>query len=877
VPTPLLLTKFHVPHLRAEHVFRPRLTHRLEAVLTRGMILVSAPAGYGKTMLIAEWLAGRGAAGPRVAWLSLDAADSDPARFFAYLIAALRQVDPTIGRNSESMQQALQPPPPEALLTALINDLVSVSDPCILILDDYHLIASLAVHQQVAFLLDHLPPQVHVIIAARTDPSLPLAAWRAKGHMVELRQDDLQFTDEETAEFLRRAAHTELPATGIAAVQQRTEGWAAGLELLAHSLRGCDDVPGLLASFTGSNRHVLDYLMEEVFERQPADLRDFLLETSVLDRMSAPLCDTLTGRSDSGARLLALEQRNLFVVPLDRSRQWYRYHHLFGDLLRHRLELAAPSGAAHLHLRACGWYAENGFPADAIRHALAAQAWEEAAALISRFTAALLKRGEVATLLGWYEALPAEVVRSRAAWCADYGWPLLLAGRVDEAERYLSLADENVSGDRALAGSIAVARAYAARIRGDGRRAVELSEQALALLPADDWQAHSAVATNLGIAYWYAGSLGRAAQVLGAALEACRRSGNEYAGLAAQLFLCRIEAARGRLRNAAAGYRQVIEAGGGVPLLTIAHVDLARLHYDRNDLLAAAAQAVQAVEIGRQSGQPELQLAAARTLAFVELARGEGAAAQQALAEATALARDPALPPTARRHALAYRMLIALMAGNPEEARYLAGDSPALDEISVLADYLILSLAWARLLLAEGRPAEAAGLLRRREARLQPAGFTAAHIDTRAMQALAAPAGEEALRFLEEALALAAPEGYVRPFVDLGRPMAARLREAAGRGIAVDYIGRLLAAFRTTERRSADDPAPSQPLVDPLSARELEVLRLLAGGSANDEIGRALYVSANTVKAHLKSIYRKLDVNSRHEAVSKARQLGFLL
>ena len=488
----------------------------------------------------------------------------------------------------------------------------------------------------------------------------------------------------------------------------------------------------------------------------------------------------------------------------------------------------------------------------------------------------LLKRGEIATLLGWYQALPDPLVRSRAEWCADYSWPLLLASRVDEAERYLALAEQNVGGDTELAGSIAAARAYAARIKGDGRRAIELSERALALLPADDWQARSAVATNLGMAYWYAGNLNRSEQVLGEAEESNRRSENVYAGLAAKVFLCKVEAARGRLRRATAAYRRAIQEGGDMPLVALAHADLAKLLYDQNDLEAAVAEAQQAVEMGRRSGQPELQIAAMRTLALVQQARGEGAAVGQALAETSQLARRPSLSPPALRHALAYRILIALMAGDLDEAHRLAGDAPALDNAGSLPDYVLLSLAQARLLLAEDRKAEARELLTKREARLRPAGFMAAHVDTRALQALAAPTGHEALGFLAEALALAAPEGYVRPFVDLGRPMAALLREAAARGIAVDFIGRLLAAFRASEHRGAEAPSRNQPLVEPLSERELEVLRLLAGGNTNDEIGRSLYVSTNTVKAHLKSIYRKLDVNSRHEAAGRAQQLNLL-
>ena len=769
----------------------------------------------------------------------------------------------------------LQQPPPhahEALLAALINDLVPVSHPFVLVLDDYHLITSLAVHLQVAFLLEHQPPQMHLVIATRDDPPLPLAAWRARGEVVEIRQSDLRFTDEEALVFLQRTTRMDLPVAGVAAVQQRTEGWPAGLELLAHSLRDCDDVPDLLASFTGSDRYVLDYLMEEVFQCQPAEIQDFLLKTSVLDRLTAPLCDVVTDRTDSRAILLGLEQRNLFLVPLDRSRQWYRYHHLFGDLLRHRLELQAPDSVALLHARACRWYAENELAAEAVHHALAASAWGEAVSLLERHSTALLKRGEVVTLLDWYRGLPDQLVRSQPLLCAGISWPLLLLGQVREAEEYLALAE--LGGD-VPAGLIAAERAYAARISGDGRRAITLSEQALALLPADDWQSRCVIATNLGIAYWYAGNLEHSEHVFHEAHETSRRSGNEYTGLVARIFLCRIEAARGRLRSATAAYRQLIQEDDELSFVALAHADLAKLLYDQNDLADAAAHARQATELGKCSGQPELQLGAARTLALVEQARGRQAAVREALAETIRLARHPAQSPMALSHALAYRILIALLAGDLSEARRLAEDSPP-DRSVTLPDYVLLSLAWARLLLAENRQAEARELLKEREARLEAAGFVAARVDTRALQALAAPTDREGVALLAEALPLAAQEGYVRAFVDLGQPMAALLRKAASQGIAVEFIGRLLAAFRATEHRGGASPTDSQPLVEPLSERELEVLRLLARGNTNDEIGRTLYISANTVKAHLKNIYRKLDVTSRHEATAKAAQLDLI-
>jgi LuxR family maltose regulon positive regulatory protein len=883
VPDSLLLTKFYVPQLRPEYLSRPQLIRRLDEALGRKFTLICAPAGYGKTTLLAEWIAARpsrAATGQRnlsLAWLSLDAADSDPARFFAYLVAALRQVSPTIGRRAEVLSQAVPLPPQEALFTSIINEMVAVPAPFLLVLDDYHLITTLAVHLQMAFLVDHQPPNMHIIIATREDPPLPLAAWRARGQVAEIRQSDLQFSAEETAEFLRRAISAQLSAAQLATIQQRTEGWPAGLELLAHSLRGCADVAGQVESFAGSNRYVLDYLIEEVYQRQAPAAQDFLLQTSVLDRMSAALCDAVTGRDDSAAQLRALEQRNLFVVPLDAARQWYRYHHLFADLLRHRLEQEAPESITELQRRAGRWYADHGYPADAIHHALAACAWEDAAALILRFGDDLLKHGEIATLVGWYRALPDVLVRSQPQLCVGCAWPLILASQVDEAEHYLRLAEaaSGASADRQLAGDIAAARAYIARFKGDSRRAIEQSERALALLPHDNPQ-RGIIALNVGLAYWYAGHLEPAEQVLAEARELCRRAGNHYAGLAAQVFLGNVHAAQGHLRLARAEYEQACEQGGETPLAALAHAALAKLLYDRNELAAAAAHAEQALALSRRSGQPEYEITAARVLALVQQARGETAAAQEALSEIEQLTDSETLSPTALRHALAFRILVALLAGNLVEARRLADSLPGGEEGGSMPDYVYLSLAQARLLLAENRRKEAVALLEQREAILTRAGFVAARIDTCALRALAASTPEEARAHLAEALSLAEHEGYMRPFLDLGEPMAALLHYMAAQGVAVAQVGRLLAAFRMAARGRSADAVRNQPLVEPLSARELEVLRLLAAGQTNAEIGRALYVSANTVKAHLRNIYRKLDVTTRRAAAANAKQLGLL-
>jgi LuxR family maltose regulon positive regulatory protein len=487
---PLLTTKLNIPPVRSGLVPRPRLTERLNEGVTRmpsprKLTLVSAPAGFGKTTLVAEWLTHRrasGDAGRPVAWLSLDEEDNDPARFFTYLVAALQTVDPDIGQAAQAMLQAPQPPPPEPLLTSLINDVAATPRPFVLVLDDYHLIHTLPIHRQLAFLLEHQPPQMHLVIASREDPPLPLSRLRARGQAREIRRADLQFTPEETAEFLQQVARQELPPRDVAALQRRTEGWAAGLQLLALSIRGRDDVLQLVRSFTGSHRYVLDYLIEEVFEQQSAEAQDFLLKTAILDRFTAALCDAVTGRNDGRAVLLALDQANLFIVRLDESRQWYRYHRLFADLLRHRLEVASTHELAQLHRRASRWYAANGLPADAVQHALAGSDWERAATLTLDLGESMLKRGEVATLLGWLQALPDEEVCTRPQLCLSYSWALILTSQLDAAEFYLRRAEQAAEDAPALLGDIAAALAFIARTRGDDRRTIELSRRALSLL-----------------------------------------------------------------------------------------------------------------------------------------------------------------------------------------------------------------------------------------------------------------------------------------------------------------------------------------------------------------------------------------------------------
>ncbi len=871
--TPLLATKLYTPPVRPELVSRLRLVERLDVGPNRKLTLVSAPAGFGKTTLVAEWL---GSVGRPVAWLSLDEEDNDPARFFTYLVAALQTVDPNIGQAAQAMSQSSQPPPPEALLASLINDLAAMPRPCILVLDDYHLIRSLPIHQMLAFLLEHQPPQTHMVIASREDPPLPLSRLRARGQIVEIRQADLRFTGEEALDFLQHVMRLNLSTADAAALHRRTEGWAAGLQLVALSMQGSKDIQQLVASFTGSHRYVLDYLVEEVFQQQSADVQDFLLKTSILNRLTAPLCDAITERDNSRQVLLALEQANLFIVPLDESRQWYRYHRLFADLLRHRLEIESPDDIPQLHQRACRWYADHDFPTDAIRHALAASDWQRASDLILRTHSDLLKRGEMVTLLGWFRALPDEVVFANPELCMEYCWPLILTEQIDDAEPYLAQAEQVALEHEImpLLGGVAVAKAYIARVRGDNVQVIELSEQALSLLPPDEFSGRSIVALNLGMAQWFRGRIQEAERALLEAQRAGRGSGNEYVRWTATLFLGRVQTAQCESRQAVMSYHQMIEQGGQLPIVGLAHYDLGRLSYEWNELAAAADHLQSGIEIVRRGGSAEFEVGGYSALAFISQALGDSAAAQDALQRADRLLENPDISPSTRLYNLSAQVTVALGQGDVDAASRLVERFPKLEESGSFPDYLRLMLAQALVLLAQGQQPAAAEHLATLHGMASQAGWQSVAGRARALQALAAPSLEQALDLLVEALTWAESENYVRIFVDAGEPMAELLRQARSQGIA-EYVDKLLAAFDAPKTPAAKSTV-SQPLIEPLSDRELDVLRLMADGQTNQEIANVLCVSVNTVKTHLKNIYGKLGVNSRRNAAAKAKKLGLV-
>ncbi|HYZ04155.1 MAG TPA: hypothetical protein VE691_03625, partial [Rubrobacter sp.] len=601
--TPILATKLYVPAPQPRVVPRPRLSERLNEGLHRKLTLICAPAGFGKTTLLGEWLAG---CGRPAAWLSLDEGDNDPTRFLAYLVAALRTVATDIGEGVLGGLQSPQPPPTETILTALLNEINAIPDDFVVVLDDYHLIDARPIDDALAFLLEHLPPRMHLVVATREDPHLPLSRLRVRGQMSELRAAYLRFTPSEAAEFLVGVMGLSLSAEDIAALEDRTEGWIAGLQLAALSMRGREDVAGFIRAFAGDNRYVVDYLVEEVLQRQPERVRSFLLQTSILERLSGPLCDAVTGREGSNALLEALERGNLFVVPLDDRRHWFRYHHLFADVLRARLMEEQPDRAPTLHRRASEWYERNGSPTDAIRHALAAEDFERAAGLVELATLEMLGSSQE-TLYRWLMALPDEVVRARPVLSVYYAFALLGRGGFEafdahlrDAERWLATSAETSErreapsvdmvvvdevAFRSLPGTIAVARAYHAGALGDVFCAADHARRALDLLPDDDHLWRGAAASLLGIAYWTSGDLEAAYRSFADGVSHQQMTGQVRFQIAGTYILADIRIAQGRLNEAVRTYEQSLQVATeqGEPVWGTAHlyVGLGELHRER--------------------------------------------------------------------------------------------------------------------------------------------------------------------------------------------------------------------------------------------------------------------------------------------------------
>ena len=893
---PLVSTKLRPSQVRPRLVARPRLSKRLDPEEGRRLTLVSAPAGFGKTTLLGDWLKGRAGEDRPVAWLSLDGGDNDPARFLSYLVSALGRSTGEEGFG-EDIQAALRSPGPpriEALAGALVNEVAGLPGEVDLVLDDYHSIDSRGVHRSVAFLLENLPEGAHLVISSRVDPPLPLARLRARGQMVRLGAADLAFTEEEARAFLGGVMGLDLSAADVAKLGGRTEGWIAGLQLAALSMRDREDLPGFIEAFSGGHRDVLDFLAEEVLKSQPEEVRKFLLKTSVLERMCAPLCDAVIGRKGGQGMLERLERGNLFVVALDEERRWYRYHHLFADFLRGRLEREDPGLAVELHRRASGWYEENGHLAEAIGHALAAPDYELAARLIEGGADGAVVGGEGATALRWLEALPTEAKRLRPRLFAQHAMALVMTGRPDDADDLLVEAEraaEDAGKDGPyLLGFASAVRSWRARLRGDAPEAVELARRALSLLPEEEATARNFAAVCLGDALRITGDLEAAGEAFARAAEIGRVAGHAYGRLAGMVMHARVRTEQGRLREAdeAFGRAKRLLAEGGfekMPVAGVVRVGMADLRYERDDLEGAERELSGGVELADRTGEVSALVWAYVTLSRTRRARGDGEGALEAARRAEDAARRSGAD-LQSAIAASWMARLRLMRGELAAAEALERERAANADGAADAARAVDRMTSARLLRARGRHREALGLLQESREAAEAEGRAQDLVEILTLTALALWASNEKARAVDamaDALELAAPEGYVRTFVDEGQPMVAFLPQAleSRRGGRSDqprrfparYPKKLLAALERDQARAATSAArPS----GPLSERELEVLRLIAAGKSNRRIAEDLFVSMATVKTHTNNLYRKLDTRSRTQAVARARESGLL-
>lgn len=901
---PILETKFYLPQWRPDFVSRPRLVRRLDQGVERKLTLISAPAGFGKTTLVAEWLASASAVDKRVAWLSLGANDNHPGTFWTYLISALQTIEPSLGAGTIALFQSLQPPPLEVLLTGLINELSAVPGETVLVLDDYHFIAAEAIHEGITFLLDHLPATAHLVLTGRSDPPLPLGRFRARSELTEIRATDLRFTPEEATAFLNDAMSLNLSAQSVAVLDGRTEGWIAGLNLAALSMQGREDADGFIAAFSGDHRYIVDYLVEEVLQRQAPAVRNFLLQTSVLDRMSGPLCDAVTGEQGGRAMLESLERANLFVVPLDDQRQWYRYHHLFADVLEAHLQEEQPGSFRGLHDRASEWHEQHGYSSDAIRHAVAASNFPRAAALIELAAEPALLSHQSDRLIEWLKPIPPDLIRAMPVLSTYYAWALMGSGELEagishlrDAEQWLEYAaNTNELGamvvvDRAgfetLPSRIALARSFLAVAAGDQPATVEHARLALELLPEEDQDWRAGAAILLALSYWGSGDLEAAQRFHADGVTSLQRAGSVVLAISAAYDGADLRKERGRLSEAGRTYEWAIQfaegrGGTAVPGIADQYLGLSDICCERNDISGAKTNFQSGEELSKQAWLQETPVRLCIARARIQHIEGDLDAALKSLGEAERLHIRGPVPIIRPLAALKTRILLSQ--GRLDEARDWARAEglSADDDLSYAREFDHITLA--RVLIAEftihrqiASLDAASRLLERLYEAADAGGRLRACIEILLLLAKVHDARDDESRDLadiERALFLAEPEGYVRVFVDEGATIEDLLQRAVKAGMARAFATQVLSAF--TEPASAPPPLPKPALDEPLTAREIEILRLIGAGMRNQQIAEHLVISPSTVKRHLANAYGKLAVSHRTEALLRATELNLL-
>lgn len=888
--TPILATKLHVPLPRTKAVLRPRLIDQLNEGLHHRLSLISAPAGFGKSTLVSEWVAG---CERRVSWLSLDEEDNDAVRFLTYLIAALQTISANIGKGLLGVLQSPQPPQAESILFPLLNEISAIPDNFILVLDDYHVIHAAPVDNAITFLIEHLPPQMHLVIATREDPHLSLARLRARGQLTELRAADLRFTPAEAAEFLNQAMGLNLSTENIAALEARTEGWIAGLQLAAISMRGHQDLSSFISSFTGSHHFVLDYLVEEVLQQQTERVQTFLLRTSILDRMCGPLCDALLPPSDSGQETLErLEHANLFIVPLDHERRWYRYHHLFAELLRQRLHQTSALSAedkASNHIRASEWYEKNDLMLEAFHHAAAANDVERAARLIEGKGMPLHIPGAATAILNWLQSLPTTVLNAQPELWWKQAELMLTIGQTSGVEERLLAIEAALPATvlpgaelddttRSLIGKIALARAILAQTLYHDKDSLVQARRALEYLHPDDLHLRSTATQVIGFAHYIQGDRAEAGRTYVQALSIAQAAGDVSDEVMARTRLGQIQEQANQLYLAAETYQHALQLIGDnpPPNAAVVYLGLARIYFEWNDLDAAEKYGELSLNLSRQYDQIIDRLILSELfLAGLKLARGDAVDAARILSQTEQTARQKnfaiRLPDIAAAQALVH-----LWQGNLVAAAQLGGQYD-------------LPLIRARVLIAEQDPSAALAVLEPQRQQAQARDWADRLLSVMTLQSIALfthGEKEKAVELFREVLALAEPGGFTRLFVDEGEPMRLLISEFRSwiqkqphrqDHRPVSYIEKLVAAFpepRFGSRSTIENVNSKMP--EPLSQRELEVLRLVAEGLSNREICARLFLALDTVKGHNRRIFDKLQVQRRTEAIVRAHELGLL-
>jgi LuxR family maltose regulon positive regulatory protein len=896
--TELLRTKLFIPRPRKNLVARPRLVDCLNGGLDKKLTLIAAPAGFGKTTLLSEWIP----KSPRcITWLSLDEDDNDPRRFWTYFIASLQGLQTQLGSSALALLQSANSPAIPSILTALINDIAAFPDVFSLVLDDYHIIEHQPIHEGLTFLLDHLPGNMHLILTTRLDPPLPVSRLRARAQLTEIRANDLRFTVEEAAAFLTSVMGLRLSVKEVAALEARTEGWIAGLQIAALSMQGREDVSSFIEAFSGSHRHILGYLADEVINQQSESTLSFLLQTSILDRLCGSLCDAVTADSGAEEKLRTLERANLFIISLDDEGVWYRYHHLFADVLHNRLKSQSTQEMiGTLHRRASTWFEEQGQIDEAIGHALTAPDIEGAASLVEQYSMIMMQQSKIFVFRSWLEQLPDELVRTRSRLILAYGWSLVLTGHVRELEQWLEDSQTRAALSAAdlpaeVQGELTLLRATLARFRRENDRSLELAQLALSQLLTDDRGLQAGAMYTVGVAHLQKGQTAEAIQALSEAIVLGETKGGPYMALVSSDTLSDIHIRQGYLAQARGSCQQTLDMAARwgwetMPAVGMAYIHLGRICYQQNDLEGAASALIKGIRQLRGSIEQYLLAHGYVALAQVHLARGDTDAAFATFREAEDWFKQMQVANTGAGTLLNLgRIQVSIRVNDLDTAIQWAQDCQWLPEHTSLGSLQASTLV--RLRLAQNRQEEpflkeSAETVDRLVVRATAGQWWGELLELLILRSLLYRAqGDTAGMYasLGQAVALAEPEGQIRVWVDEGEPVRVLLldyqsmvkQQEAGEGKAQQllYMDKLLSAF--------PQPAPvgkaiPESLPEPLSERELEILRLIAIGRSNQEIAETLVIAVSTVKTHINNLYGKLGTNRRTEAIVIARGLGLL-